>query len=395
MSEATAEVGARVREARKRRGLTQRELAAAAGLSLSLVTKLEQGAQPGVRLETVHKLAVPLQVTTTALMSEPDADDRRHDDSRVWDALRAALETSSSTEPDDVPTIAGMRDALTIAGRALLDSQYYELSVTLPVLVRDSDVLVNTSTGRAVRLARQVRSDVRQLAAFVMGQAWQFDVATSGIQLALNDADDPVTVMSALDWQCWILLRQGRLAESGRLAERFADEYRPELTKATSDELVSWGRLTLRISSAAVRDNRPDDAREALRLARMAAGGLHRDTVAHFRAFGPVTVAMIHAENAMIQDRPDVTLLVGAQIVGRDFPVPRNFLRHRLDVAHAHAATRQYGKAVAVLQEVRASAPEWLAQQRYAKDIFGTVIERRRTLTDEMRDLARFMHLAL
>ena len=59
MSDISA-IGARVREVRKRRGLTQGELARVSGVSVSLVTKLEQGWYGGMRLETVHKVAVAL-----------------------------------------------------------------------------------------------------------------------------------------------------------------------------------------------------------------------------------------------------------------------------------------------------------------------------------------------
>jgi hypothetical protein len=151
------------------------------------------------------------------------------------------------------------------------------------------------------------------------------------------------------------------------------------------------------VSSAAVRDNRPDDAREALRLARMAAAGGGRDAIPSFspwQVFGPVTVAMFAAENAMISGRPEVTLSVGAQVTGRGFPVPRNYHRHRLDVASAYAMTRKHDEAVGVLSEIRAAAPEWLVQQRYARDILAAVIRRRRHLSDPMRDLADFLHLA-
>jgi hypothetical protein len=56
---------------------------------------------------------------------------------------------------------------------------------------------------------------------------------------------------------------------------------------------------------------------------------------------------------------------------------------------------RQYPEAVAVLQDIRAAAPEWLAQQRYATDILTRIIGRRRSLTPEMRELARFLRLPL
>jgi hypothetical protein len=97
----------------------------------------------------------------------------------------------------------------------------------------------------------------------------------------------------------------------------------------------------------------------------------------------------------MIRDQPGVTLSIGSQVVAQGFPVPRNYHRHRLDVASAHAAVRQYPEAVGVLQGVRRAAPEWLVQQRYAADIMHRVIGRRRSLTDEMRDLAGFLRLSL
>jgi transcriptional regulator with XRE-family HTH domain len=59
--------GGRLREVRKRSGLTQRELAQLSWLPVSLVRKLEQGACSDVRLETVHRLAVVLRVPAWAL----------------------------------------------------------------------------------------------------------------------------------------------------------------------------------------------------------------------------------------------------------------------------------------------------------------------------------------
>jgi hypothetical protein len=183
-----------------------------------------------------------------------------------------------------------------------------------------------------------------------------------------------------------------------RYGTRWVRDAEPRILSASREELAAWGRFLIRLSAAAVRDNRPGEAREALRLAKMAAAGTGGDFILPYnpwQAFGPVTVAMIQAENAAVQDRPDVTLAIGSQVAGRGFPVPRNYLRHRLDVAHALAATRQDGKAVGVLREVRAAAPEWLAQQRYAGDTLSSVITRRRALSEDMRELAEFLRLPL
>lgn len=178
-----------------------------------------------------------------------------------------------------------------------------------------------------------------------MSHTWQFDVAEHAIQLATDDAADPLTHMSVIDERCWGLIRAGRLAETRDFAIQWADDAEPRMSKAGRDELAAWGRFLLRVSTAAVRDNRPGEARDALRLAKMAAAGTGSDFLLPYnpwQVFGPATVAIIQAENAMIQDRPDVTLGIAAQIEGKPFPVSRHYHRHRLDVAHAHTAMRQY-----------------------------------------------------
>jgi hypothetical protein len=267
----------------------------------------------------------------------------------------------------------------------------------LPGLLRDADALVAAAENGTETDARNLRSQIRQLTAYMMGQTWQFDAANDAIRLAADDASDRLTALAAADWKCWTMLRQGRLAETAALASRWADDAEPRrISRATDDELAAWGRYLILVSTTAARDNRPGEAKDALKLARMAAVGIGRDVIPAanpWQVFGPVTVSMVHAENAIIQDRPDVTLGVAAQISGAGFPVARNWNRHRLDVASAHAARRQHTEAADILAEVHRAAPEWLAQQRYARDIVARVIDRRRTLTPAMHELASAVRL--
>src|SRR5258708_3314256 len=99
-----------------------------------------------MRLETVHKLAVVLRVTTSALMSAPDGPGRRPGPAGGdWEPVRRALEDDSAGAAEDAPTVGGVRDAVTRAVAALLDSRYAELRVVLPSLLRDADALVGVS----------------------------------------------------------------------------------------------------------------------------------------------------------------------------------------------------------------------------------------------------------
>jgi transcriptional regulator with XRE-family HTH domain len=115
--------GDRVRDVRKRRGLTQRALAESSGVSLSLIKKLEQGDYGDVRLETLHKLAITLRVPTTTLATQPDAEEPEGEDVRQWAPVRRALEgTSAGDEPAEEPTLGGLKDAVSVSGTPVTSS---------------------------------------------------------------------------------------------------------------------------------------------------------------------------------------------------------------------------------------------------------------------------------
>lgn len=392
--------GERVRSVRKRRGLTQRELAVAAGSSFSTIKKIEQDAYGTMRLETARKLAAALDVPTTAIISHSEPrDDPRPDTTEIWEPVRHALAGEhAEDEPDEEPTAEGLHEAFGAAVADVLDSRYAGLRLSLPPLLRDADVLVGVSVNGTVTGARHLRSQVRQLAAYMMGQTRQFSAADDAIKLAAADADDALTAMAAADWQAWILIRQGRLDEAMTLAARWADDAEPHLSRASAEEFAAWGRFQIRITAAAVRDNRADEAREALRLARIAAAGTGADLIPSFnpwQVFGPMTVSMFQAQNALIEDRPELALRIGQQLAGRSFPLPETWNRHRLDIAQAHVLLREHLEAAAVLMEIRANAPEWIVQQHFARDILGRIVEKRRILTPAMRELADAMRLPL
>ncbi|WP_416983984.1 helix-turn-helix domain-containing protein [Streptomyces sp. T028] len=385
----SADLGKRLQEVRKRRGLTQRRLASESGVSLSLIRKLEQGERADTRLETARQLAQALRVPTTNLLAEhedepetaPGADDR-------WEGVRRALVTPVRADGvAEEPTVDGVQEALDSAIPLFSSDRFAELSVILPPLLRDADLIAESGPG-----GRAVRVRLSQLTGWLLTQTRQFEAADVALSRSLEESSDRLQAAATVNTQCWLLLRRGRLAAARELATRWADEVEPRISRATPAELSAWGWLLLRASAAAIRDNRPGEAEDALRHANAAAVAMGREFAPRddfLQAFGPVTVALKRAENAMIVDKPDLVLKLSARIpTGGMRPTSNNRNRHLLDVAEAHARSRDYAKTVEVLQGIRADAPQWLPNQRYARDIFGRVIGRRRTLTPEMRSLA-------
>ena len=388
-------LGQRIQAVRKRRGLTQDELSRAAGLSRSLISKLEQDVVTDVRLETAHKMAAALSVPTSSLVPRGDAPVPEPGSLVVWQPVRSALEGAPAAEISEQPTLEGVRSTFRGMLPLLVASRFGELGLVLPSLLRDADALV-AGSGNGVRAsARAVRAQARQVAGALMLHTWQFEAADLAFDLAMSDADDLLIAMSVVEERCWGMIRQGKLAQTRELAFRWADDHEPRIS-ANRNELAAWGRLLIRASTAAVRDNEPGQARDALRLARMAAAGTNRDfklPYAPWHVFGPLTVLVVAAENATIQDNPQAALDIAGKLTAATLPVRKYAPSHRLDVAQAHVTLRQYPEAVGVLQQLRLERPEWLPRQRHASDILEKIIQRRRTLTPEMRDIASFIGL--
>ncbi|GAA0397031.1 helix-turn-helix transcriptional regulator [Streptomyces luteireticuli] len=393
----------RLKSTRKRRDLTQRELAEASGVSLSLLRKIEQGERETARLETWRKLASALRVPTMSLVTDHEEEGAVEGTAETWAGVRKALNAPSGLreELDEPPTIEGMTSALDAMIPLFVGDRFAELATVLPPLIRDADALGPEGRDLRVRLLQRV--------GWLMIQVRQFQDAEDALNRAKDETRDRLHATETVNHLCWMMLRMGRLDEARELATVWADDAEPvRISRATPTELSLWGWMLLRLSAACVRDNRPGEAEDALRLARAAAEAVGREyqIPQHLsgRTFGPLTVLMKTAENAQIIDRPDVVLRLGAKVERitkskskrlRVRPTSNNWNRHLLDLADSHAKTGNYGQAVEKLTDILRRSPEWMPNQRFARDIVRRVIEERRTLTPEMHDLATAVRLPI
>ena len=259
-------VGEKLREARKRRGLSQQELSRSSGVSVSLIRKLEQGEREDVRVETVHKLAATLDVRTTSLLADQRPPDASTD--TLWTPLREAV-TAPSSSDEDPASLEGTKRALASAVNLYHDNHYVELSVIMPVLLTDVE-----------NAPPLLRSQVLQLAGSLLVQTGQRDTARVALERSLADAQasgSELDAASCVITHCWLLLRERQLETVEQLAAEWADRIEPRMSVASRAELSTWGWLLLRLAAAAIRDNRPDEAAEAMRLAQAAAAALPRN----------------------------------------------------------------------------------------------------------------------
>lgn len=395
MSEAQT-IGDRLREIRKRRGLTQQELAERSGVSLSWIKKLEQGEQQDTRLQTARKLAVVLSVPTSILVPpaarEAAMENAGNSNSMDagWEPVRRALAGAST--PQEPPGIDSMARSMQEFSAVLRAQRFSQARDLLPGMLSGTQALGEEG--------RDLHCWALHLAGYLLTHVRQFPDAQLAYERALDLAPDQAVASVIVNNQAWLLIRQGRLTDSRELVTRWADATEPRLSKASATEIAAWGWMLIQVAMTAVRDNRPGEAADALSFARAAADVIARKPHPHdlreLRYFGPAVVAMKTAEVAAITDRPADVLAISRSLPAEGMrPNRDNWHRHLLDVAAAHARLHTDSDALDVLQGLHRDSPEWLAHQNYARDILAGIIERRRTLTPEMRELADSLHLPL
>jgi transcriptional regulator with XRE-family HTH domain len=364
--------GERISAIRERRGLTQKDLAAQAKVSVSTVSKVERGEVPP-RLETIHKIARVLRVNTSTL-TDPE---RPEPDEAVpverWDDVRDALYRPLPPGDGEPATEAGVLaviGSLTAPGGPLATNRYGRVRAVLPGLIRDAAALGEDG--------RTAQARAYNLTAWLLTMTRQWDDAAVAARLALDAAPDLADEGAAVSTALWLMLRQGQIGAAGNLAERWAGDHQPSILRSPPSHLAAFGKVMLYKVNAAVRDNQPGEAEDALRRARAAAVLIGREIpldASTTRTFGPASVEMIAGENAAIQEKPERVIAVAERIprAGLLHAQSASRMRSGLDVANARVMLRHGDLAMDALDSIRAEAPEWLREQRYARDIVASL----------------------
>jgi transcriptional regulator with XRE-family HTH domain len=404
--------GGRIKDYRLARGLTQEQLADRAGLSLGVVKKLERGGKG--HLDTYHALARALHVRTSALFEPgaPHATTRGDADKVDLMPLRQAITPpmtatgrilpADTIEPE--PDLRNLRTTADALAASYYSDDYGRTAQFLPALINSARHAVTYyDQGPQHAEAVTLRSDVLQLVGRYLTQVRAYDLAHTALRDALTDATtarDEARAAAAVYLQGWLLTRQGRLDEAERLTLTTADEVEPRISRATKTELGVWGRLLMRSSAAAARNNRPQEAREMLRLASTAGSALGGAVASYsygWGKFGGSAVALQAVENLLVAEQPRRALGLSVRLpVTGSAATANTWNRHLLDVAQAHVMLRQADESTAVLAGLRRQAPEWLRHQRMAKGTFERSLRAsgRRRLTGQQRELAGFFGVA-
>ncbi|MEU4703331.1 helix-turn-helix domain-containing protein [Nonomuraea dietziae] len=402
-----AEPGDRIRDLRKRRGMTQEELAEASGLSVAVVKKIEQGGT--ARMETYHALATALDVVTMTFVAagppEPVLDGPNE---MVLAPIRAAVAPAmdlhgqpmyGSADAEEL-SLPRLEAAVSNLGAIYHSNRYDDLARFLPPLILSAQHHVTYLDGDPAQTdAIRLRADALNLTARYLIQVRAHDLALIAIQSSQRDAltiGDMPLAGAAVSVQAWAMMRQGRFREVKELCLHAADMIEPRMSRATPTELEAWGWLLARASAASARDNQPAEAEEYAQLAIMAGTRMgHEHKRSAGRAFGPLTAALVRTENAMVAGDPGRAVALYETLprgVGKTDSSTWN--RALLDSARAHTRIGEVGRATEIMTKLRLIAPEWLRYQQLGRDATREIVSTvKRKLNSEQKALVDFFNL--
>lgn len=377
----TTSVGQELVALRRRRQMTQRALAEAAGVSIDLIRKLEQGQRHSARLETLTQLAQALDVPTSELVGKRPGLAFGAEDSELLQLRRAVLGVAP-IQGEVIPAGQLRADQPTVWERYWV-GDYPALARELPERITAARVAVSTATGADRKIAHTVLAEILQVTASLLAQLASEDLAhlaLHGAARAAEAADDELLHASLQATRSWVMSRQGLWAEAELIAASTADKIEPVLSRASVDHVAVWGELLRYAAVALSRSGRHNEAADVIALMGSAAARMGGDRTTRYTgvAFGPTVVGMRAVDAAISAGKPRKALQLATRVEHPENVPPAMQARFLLGVAWAQTTDFKSAEAVHTLLRAEKAAPKSMPHQSIARTIVAELLPRRR-----------------
>ncbi|WP_410620654.1 helix-turn-helix domain-containing protein [Amycolatopsis sp. cmx-8-4] len=385
-------IGERIRELRNG-WMTQQELATAAGVSVDLVRKLEQGIRHTCSVSSLARLARALDVDMAALLAKPTPPPTTEPDSgliairRVLTSVEDLTGGGHDVEPASLIEAERTVDYLWgsyWSGRyELLASLLPAALTTLRATYRDAKTAEKPQAAHILARAYQAAGDTL----VHMGQTDAAFLAIREALVAAKNSDDPLLYAAMRMSVSWQMLVQGRYDDSANVALAAANEISPR-GKVSNSQLSAYGILTVTAATATARKLDKASTVDLLAESRQAANRIGYDRSEHQTTFGPAKVAMLSVDCAVVMDN-FTGALAAAQQLPRDAHLPlATKARHLADVSLSHLRLGHDKKALDTLLSTESFASDWLKYQSLPRQITSELLERENRKSTRLREFA-------
>ena len=387
-------LGRKIAAERRRRGLSQPDLARMIDRSVAWVSQVERGVRKVDRMSVLETLAAALEVPLAELAAEapvvaavteepPGAAGLRLVLSGVH-SLRAMLNGRHSPAVSTLRTSARKAWELTHAG------QYTDLTDLLGSLVPDLE-----TAARA--LPEDQRPEVLELMAGTyqacsaalakLGEPEAAWIAADRAMAAAERAGNPMLVAAGAFRLVFVFLAARHYGQAEETARTAADALRQLADGGDREAMSLRGGLTLQRAVIAARRNDPEAAYGHLERASQIAGRLGEGRNDYNTEFGPANVGLYEIAVAVELGDAGRALRAAATVDTTGLSAERR-ARMLIDVARAHAQRRQVHDAVAALREAEQITPEQVRSHDLVRQLVSDLLTMQDPPASELRDLA-------
>jgi transcriptional regulator with XRE-family HTH domain len=387
-------LGRKIAAERRRRGLSQLELARMIDRSVAWVSQVERGVRKVDRMSVLETLATALDVPLAELAAEapvvaavteepPGAADLRLVLSGAH-VLRAMLGGGRAAALSTLRTRAGKAWELTHAGR------YAELTDLLHGLVPQLETAARSVAEEQRAEVYELLATTYQACSAALAKVSEPDVAWIAADRAMAAAEragEPLLVAAGAYRLVFVFIAARHYGQAEETARTAADALRPMTEEGNPEAMSLWGGLTLQRAVIAARVNDADTAYAQLEQASRIAGQLGEGRNDYNTEFGPANVGLYEIAIAVELGDAGRALRVAADVDTTGLSAERR-ARMLVDVARAHAQRRQVTEAVTALCEAEEITPEQVRGHELVRQLVSDLLTMQGQPLGELRSLA-------
>jgi transcriptional regulator with XRE-family HTH domain len=357
-------LGRKLADARRRRGLSQPELARMIDRSVAWVSQVERGVRRIDRMSVLEILADTLGIPLAELAAESPVVAAVNEEQPGAAGLRLVLSGAWSLRAmlngHDVPLIDEVRGKVDRAWALTHEARYADLADLLGDLVPELE-----SGARAVAAGErpgmfELLASVYQACSAALAEpdepeaSW---IAADRGMAAAERAGNPLLVAAGAFRLVIVFLGARYYAQAAEVTRTAADALWHIADGGTPEAMSMWGALTLQRAVTAAHLGDAQAAYGFLDRARQVADQVGPGRNDYNTEFGPANVALYEIAVAVELGDAGRALRVASAIDTSGLS-PERQARMLIDVARAHAQRRQVDSAVAALAQAEELTPE-------------------------------------
>jgi transcriptional regulator with XRE-family HTH domain len=387
-------LGRKIAAERRRRGLSQPELARLVGRSVAWVSQVERGVRKVDRMSVLQTVATALDVPLAELAAEAPVVAAVTEEPPGAAGLRLVLSGAHALramlDGRRPPALSTLRTRSRMAWELTHDGHYTDLSELLRTLVPDLE-----TAARALPEAQ--RADVFELMAATyqacsaalakLGEPEASWIAADRAMAAAERAGSPLLVAAGAFRLVFVFLAAHHYDQAEETARTAAEALQSRTDEGDPQAMSLWGGLTLQRAVIASRVNDPDAAYSHLERAAQAAARLGEGRNDFNTEFGPANVTLHEIAVAVELGDAGRALRAAAAVDAGGLSAERR-ARMQIDVARAHAQRRQIGEAVAALRQAEDITPELVGGHELVRQLVSDLLTMQDPPSTELRELA-------